>query len=173
MAKTREQKTKLIESLDQKVENMKSAVIVEYKGLKVKEIEQLRNVLREKKVDFNVTKNTLVRIALKKHGIEVDEGVLKKPVAIAFAMQDEVAPAKEITLFAKKNQAINILGGILEKKYIDENAVKQLAALPTREQLLGQVVGTIAAPLSGFVNVMSGNMRGLVNVLNALKEKKA
>jgi len=173
MAKTKEQKTKLIESLDQKVEKMKSAVIVEYKGLKVKQIEELRNLLREKKVEFNVTKNTLVRITLKKYGIEVDESVLKRPVAIAFAMEDEVAPAKEITLFAKKNEAVQILGGILEKKYIDEVAVKQLALLPTREQLLAQVVGTISAPLSGFVNVMSGNMRGLVNALNALKDKKA
>lgn len=172
MAKTKEQKAQLIESLDQRIENMKSAVIVEYKGLKVKEIEELRSTLRKQKVDFNVAKNTLVRIALKKHGIEIDEGILSKPIAIAFAMEDEVAPAKEIALFAKKSEAIAILGGILEKKFIDESAVKQLASLPTREQLLGQVVGTISAPLSGFVNVMAGNMRGLVNALKALEASK-
>ena len=98
---------------------------------------------------------------------------MKRPVAIAFAMEDEVSSAKEITLFAKKNEAVKILGGILESKAISVEAVKQLASLPTREQLLAQVVGTISAPLTGFVNVMGGNVRGLVNVMNALKEKKA
>lgn len=173
MAKTKDQKSQLLEKLDDKISRMKSAVIVDYKGLKVKETEELRNLLREKGVDFNVSKNSLTKIALKKNGIEFDESVFKKPVAVAFAMQDEVAPAKEITLFAKKNEAIEILGGILEKKYIDENMVKQLASLPSREELYGKVVGTIAAPLSGMVNVLAGNIRGLVNVLNGYKEKKA
>jgi large subunit ribosomal protein L10 len=86
-------------------------------------------------------------------------------------MEDEVAPAKEITLFAKKNAAIEILGGILERKFIDDAMVRKLALLPSREQLHAQVVGTIAAPLSGLVNVFAGNMRGLVNVLNNHKEK--
>lgn len=173
MAKTKEQKEKLLIDLDDKIARMKSAVIVDYKGLKVKETEELRNLLREKGVEFNVSKNSLTKIALKRNGIEFSDETFKKPVAIAFAMQDEVAPAKEITLFAKKNEAIEILGGILEKKYIDEAMVKTLASLPAREQLLGQVVGTIAAPLSGMVNVLAGNIRGLVNVLNGYKEKQA
>jgi len=172
MAKTREKKGQLIESMDSKLERAKSAVIVDYKGLKVKETEELRRALRAKDVEFSVTKNTLVKIALRKQGIEFDEAVFKKPVAIAFAMSDEVAPAKEIDLFAKKHEAIEILAGILEKKMIDAVAVKQLATLPSREQLIAQVVGTIAAPLTGFVNVMAGNLRGLVNVLNAYKDKK-
>jgi len=172
MAKTKEQKKILLDGLDDKISRMKSAVIVDYKGLKVKETESLRNILREKGVDFNVSKNSLTKIALKKNGIEFDESVFAKPVAIAFAMEDEVAPAKEITLFAKKNEAIEILGGILERKYIDDSMVKQLAALPSREQLYGQIVGTITAPLSGMVNVISGNLRGLVNVLNGVKDKR-
>lgn len=171
MAKTKEQKSKLLENLDSKIERMKSAVIVDYKGLKVKDTESLRNILREKGVEFNISKNTLTKIALKKSGIEFDESIFKKPVAIAFAMEDEVAPAKEITLFAKKNEAIEILGGILERKFIDDAMVRRLAALPTKEQLYASVVGTIAAPLSGMVNVFAGNMRGLVNVLNAHREK--
>jgi large subunit ribosomal protein L10 len=172
MAKTKEQKTKLLEGLDDKIQRMKSAVIIDYKGLKVKDTETLRNNLREKGVEFNVSKNTITKIALKKNGIEFDESVFKKPVAIAFAMEDEVTPAREITLFAKTNEALEILGGILEKKYIDEAMVRRLAALPSREQLLGQVVGTIAAPLSGMVNVLAGNIRNLVNVLNNYKNQQ-
>lgn len=173
MAKTRVQKEEIISDLEKKIAGMKSAVIVDYQGLKVKDIEILRNALRKQDVFFNVSKNTLTKIALTKNGIEFDEGVFKKPVAIAFAMSDEVAPAKEISLFAKKNEAIEILGGILEKKFIDENMVRKLASLPSKEQLHGQVVRTIAAPLSGLANVFAGNMRGLVTALGALKDKKS
>jgi large subunit ribosomal protein L10 len=173
MAKTKVQKEKMIEILEDRVSKMKSAVIVDYQGLKVKDTEELRGILREKGVTFNVSKNTLTKIVLKKHGIELDEGIFAKPVAIAFAMEDEVAPAKEIALYAKKNEAIEILGGILENKFIDEATVKRLAALPSRDELRGKMVGTIAAPLSGMVNVMAGNIRGLVQVLSALKETKA
>ncbi len=173
MAKTKQKKEELISKLDGQLQIAKSAVIVDYKGLKVNETEELRNILRAKGVQFNVAKNTLVKIALKKHGIEFDENIFKKPVAIAFAMEDEVAPAKEIDLFAKKHEAIEILAGILEKKMIDASAVKRLALLPSREELLAKMVGSISAPLSGMVNVLAGNIRGLVNVLNSYKEKKA
>lgn len=173
MAKTKVQKEEIIAKLEDKVSRMKAAVIVDYKGLKVKDIEALRNLLRVKDVEFNVSKNTLTKIVLKKQNITFDEGVFKRPVAIAFAYSDEVAPAKEITLFAKKNEAVEILGGILENQYIDAATVGKLAALPTKDELRAKMVGTIAAPLTGMVNSFVGNLRGLVNVLNSLKEKKA
>jgi len=172
MAKTKEKKAELIDKLDVQLQNAKSAVIVDYKGLKVKESEELRKILRSKGVQFSVTKNTLVKIVLTKHGIEFDKALFKKPVAIAFAMEDEVAPAKEIELFAKKHEAIEILGGMLENKMIDAAMVKRLASLPSKDQMRAQLVGTLAAPISGFVNVMAGNLRGLVQVLTAYKETK-
>jgi len=172
MAKTREQKDQMIQSLDQKLQNMKSAVFVDYKGMKVKDISTLRRTLREKKVDFNVAKTTLLKIALEKNKIVIDQELLKKPLAVAFAMEDEVAPAKEISNFAKTNEAIEILAGLLENKEISADEVKRLAALPSREELYAKIVGSIASPLSGLVNVMAGNLRGLVNVLNAYKDTK-
>lgn len=173
MAKTRLQKEKLIEGLDSKVSRMKAAVIIDYKGLKVKETEALRNLLREKGTEFNVSKNTLTKIALRKYGIEFDESVFKKPVAIAFAMEDETAPAREITLYAKKNEAIEILGGILENKFIDKESVARLASLPTKQEMYARLAGTVAAPISGLANVFAGNLRGMVNALNAIKESKS
>lgn len=171
MAKTREQKNGILAKLDTDVESLKGAVLVDYRGLKVKETEELRNKLREKNISFHIAKNTLVKIALKKSGIEIDEKVFKKPLAIAFSSEDEVTPAKEIELFAKKHEALEILAGIMEKNMIDAATVSKLAQLPTKEQLRGQLVGTIAAPISGFVNVLSGNLRGLVNVVRAMSEK--
>jgi len=172
MAKTRVQKDVMINALNEKIQNMKSAVFVDYKGMKVKDITTLRRNLRDNKVEFNVAKTTLLKIALGKNNIEVDPELLKKPLAVAFAMEDEVAPAKEISKFAKTNEAIEILAGILEQKQISANQVKQLAALPSKEELYAKVVGSIASPLSGMVNVLAGNLRGLVNVLNAYKDTK-
>lgn len=171
MAKTRTKKEEIVSKLDEQIRNAKAAVIVSYRGLKVSETEELRNLLRSKGASFNVTKNTLVKISLTKQGIEFDEKIFDYPVAIAFTDADEVMPAKEIDLFAKKHEAVQILGGILENKMIDAEMVKKLATLPSREELLARVVGSISAPLSGMVNVMAGNLRGLVNVLNSYKEK--
>lgn len=170
MAKTRAEKSEIINRLDSELNQMKSAVIVDYRGLKVKDTEDLRRKLREQNVTFNVAKTSLLRRALKDHQIEVAEEILKQPIAIAFGMGDEVAPAKEIDTFAKTNEAIKVLGGLLEGRFIEPAKVKQLAALPSREMLYARVVGTIAAPMSGMVNVLAGNIRGLVNVLNGRKE---
>ncbi|OQA04867.1 MAG: 50S ribosomal protein L10 [bacterium ADurb.Bin400] len=173
MAKTRTEKEALLQDLSERLEGSKSAVLLNYQGLKVKETEELRRALKAKAVSLKVAKVSLAKIALEKYGVEADEAVYDKPFAIAFGMEDEVAPAKEIAAFAKKYEALEVLGGILEKKYIAPSAVQQLASLPSKEELYAKVVGSIAAPLSGMVNVLAGNVRGLVNVLNAYKEKKA
>lgn len=171
MAKTREYKEKVVKTLTEHLAQSKSAVLIGYKGLKVAETEELRNRLREKKVHFHITKNTLFKIALKNTGITVSPELLDKPLAIAFATEDEVTPAKEIDLFAKEHEAIEILGGILENEYIDEHMIKRLASLPSKEELYAKLVGSIAAPLSGMVNVLAGNIRGLVSVLAKYRDK--
>ncbi|MEK7096666.1 MAG: 50S ribosomal protein L10 [Patescibacteria group bacterium] len=170
MAKTRTQKEEQIAKLESQIETMKSAVFVDYKGLKVKETEELRKKLAQENVDFNVTKNTLAKKALSEKGIEITPEIFEKPVAIAFAKDDEVTGPKGVNTFAKDHESLEILGGILEGKFIDATMVKKLALLPSREQLYAKVVGSIASPLSGMVNVLSGNLRGLVNVLNSYKE---
>ncbi len=171
MAKTKAQKEEQLAAFEDNIAKMKSAVIVDYQGLKVKDTEELRKKLKAQAVDFHVAKVSLAKIAFKKYGIEIDEEILKKPVAIAFSLGDEVAGAKEISDYAKKNELVKILGGILEKKFISEVGIKQLASLPSRTELLARLVGTIAGPARGFVNVLSGNTRGLVNILNARKDK--
>ena len=172
MPKTREQKEKLIAGLTEKFGKAKSAVLFDYKGLKVKETEDLRKLLRDKSAEVIISKNTLVKIALSNTGIVVRDDILDKPLAIAFAYEDEIIPVKEIDLFAKKHEALEILGGIIENQFIDEFAVSRLAKLPSREELYAKMVGSIAAPLSGMVNVLAGNIRGLVTVLSAYRDKK-
>ena len=171
MPKSRESKEKLVAELSEGLDKAKSAVFVDYKGLKVKETEELRRDLREKSVDFKVVKNSLFKIVLREKKIEVSDEILDRPLGVAMGFQDEVVPAKALSDFAKSHETLEIMGGILENEFIDEGKIKQLAALPSREELYAKLLGTIAAPLSGFVNVAAGNMRGLMNVLRAKAEK--
>jgi large subunit ribosomal protein L10 len=105
--------------------------------------------------------------------MDVDTKAYAGGVVSIFGTGDEVAPAQIIATFAKTHDVMTIFGGILEGKYIDAIKVTELSKLPSKEQLYAQLVGTLNAPISGFVNVLAGNLRGLVQVLNAIKEQKA
>jgi len=119
-----------------------------------------------------VTKKTLMKIALKKAGLAVKPEVFDKSAAAVFGINDEAAPARIVQTFAKTHEALNVFGGILEGKFVGREKILELAKLPSREELLAKVLGSIKAPVSGFVNVLAGNLRGLVGVLSAIKESK-
>ncbi len=174
MAKTREQKELAVAQLTEAFSASKLAVLTDYRGLNVPEISGLRANLREAGIPFTVAKNTLVKIALADTDKKVeDTSVLAGPVAIAFG-PDEVEAARIVYEYAKTNPALEILGAIDEVgNVLTAEDVVALAKLPSREQLLAQVVGTIAAPLSGFVRVLNGNVSGLVYALQAVADKKS
>jgi len=173
MAKTRKEKENIVTRLVEQFDQANSAVIVNYKGLTVSETEDLRKELGKSQVSFGVTKNSLLRIAVKEKGIEFDESILDQPLAIAFGLGDEMAPARGINNFAKGHEALEILGGIFEKKYIGREQVLVLANLPSREELYAKIVGSLASPMSGIVNVLSANLRGLINVLSQYKDQRS
>jgi len=173
MAKTRSQKETDVQSLVDLINVSKLSVLTDYRGLDVPAINELRSTLREAGISYKVSKNTLVKIALDQSNKEVaDKSILAGPMAIAFG-QDEVEAAKIVVAFAKTNQALQIIGAIGEDGSVMSAAeVKALAALPGKQELTAQVVGTIAAPLSGFVRVLNANLTGLVYALNAVAESK-
>jgi large subunit ribosomal protein L10 len=176
MAISRTAKEQAVDTLTGELGRIKLAVMTDYRGLTVREVEELREVLRAEGITYRVTKNTLLRIAASKNPAlaKIDPTNFTGPMALAMGFDDEIAPARVIFQFAKKHSALEIVGAVTaDGQYLDAAQVKALATLPTREQLLGQVVGTIAAPLTGFVGVMSGNVRSIINVLNALSEAKA
>lgn len=171
---TRNQKHELVKELTEKIKAAKSVVFVDFKGLKVKDATILKKSLRAAQVEYVVVRKTLIDIALKNAGIEGAEiAQLEGQVAVSLSNADEVAGAKIISDFAKTNESVKMLGGVLGDQLMTAAEVKALAKIPSREQLLGQLVGTLNAPVSGFVNVLAGNLRGLVGVLNAIKEQKA
>ena len=173
MAKTRQEKEQQVQMLASQVKSAKSAVFANFQGLKVSESEELRGQCREAGVDYVASKKTLVKRALSEAGHDVDTKAFEGGVAAVFGNEDEVAPAQIIAKFAKDHEVVKIFGGILEGNFIDATKVTELSKLPSKQELYAKLVGTINAPVSGFVNVLSGNLRGLLNTLNAIKEAKA
>ncbi len=173
MAKTREQKERDLTKLVERLDTAKLAVLTDYRGLDVPAIEELRANLREKGIAFSVAKNTLLKRAASQSAKEITElEVFTGPMAVAFGY-DEVEAAKVIADFAKEHPELEVVGGIDDAgAVLSKEAVMALAKLPSREQLLAQVVGTVAAPLSGMVRVLNGNVSGLVYALQAIKDKK-
>ncbi len=170
MPKTKAQKHSVLQNLIDKLDNMKSAVFVNFSGIPVKEIDGLRQDCKKEDVKYEVTKKTLLKKALAEKGLEAKN--FEGEVATVIGLGDEVTPAKLIAEFAKGHENMQILGGILEGKLIEKDQVVALAKLPGRDELIAKAVGSIAAPLSGMVNVLQGNLRNLVYALNAIKESK-
>ncbi len=176
MPKTKEQKRTILKELSDKISRAKSIVFAKYNALTVKENEDLRTKLRKENNEYYVAKKTLFGLALKDKAISgLDIKKFEGQVAAIFGYEDEVSPAKIVGQFKKdkdKEGKIEFMGGILENKYISANEVENLAILPSKSELYGKIVGSINAPVSGFVNALAGNIRNLVNVLKAVGDKK-
>lgn len=173
MTLTKEQKKNLIDGLSERLTRAKAVVFTNYQGLKVKDLNLLRKQLKEKNIEYKIIKNTLVKKTLAEKNIKYDESILDQPAAIAFGYDDEVEPNRIIYRFSKLNEKLGILGAVIDQKFVDAETVKSLAVLPSKEELYAKVVGSIAAPISGFVNVLSGNLRGLVSVLRQYHDQKS
>ena len=174
MPKTKEQKKEILRDLAEKLKKAKSVVFAKFDGLGVKENEDLRNKLREEGGEYYVAKKTLMDLAFKDSQIkDLNIRNFEGKVAAIFGYEDEVAPARVIGEFKKGTpDKISFIGGILENEFISPETVETLSALPGKQELYAKMVGSMKAPISGFVNVLSGNLRGLVCVLNAIKDKK-
>lgn len=171
--KVLQQKKEVVKELTEKIKAAKAIVLADYRGLTVEQDTELRNALRKAGVDYKVVKNTLTRFAAKENGIEGLDSYLNGPTAMAISDVDPVAPAKVLAEYAKKYNKLELKAGVVEGKVIDFNGIKALAELPPREVLVARVLGSLNAPITGFVNVLNGNLRGLVVALNAIAEQKA
>ena len=175
MPKNKDQKKEILSNLKEKIKNSKSMVFAGFNALGVKDNESLRDQLRNEKSEYYVAKKTLLNRALKDNSLDINVRDFDGKVAAIFSYEDEVAPAKIIGNFRKdkeKENKIFFLGGILEGKLLSKEQVEALAKLPSKHELYAKMVGSLNAPISGFVNALAGNLRNLVNVLKAIEEKK-
>lgn len=179
MAKSKEQKQEILRTLKNKAEKSKSVVFAQFEALGVKDNEVLRKKLKEQGSEYYVAKKTLFDLAFSDQKIEgLNPKEFEGKVAAIFGYEDEVAPARIVNDFRKEldeegKTKIEFLGGILEGKFLDSAGIASLANLPSKQELYAKMVGSLNAPVSGFVNVLAGNLRKLVHVLKAIEEKKA
>jgi large subunit ribosomal protein L10 len=172
-SKILEQKKQVVQELTEKVKSAQSIVLADYRGLTVEQDTALRNALRAAGVEYKVVKNTLTSLAMKANGLEGLDSYLNGPTAMAISSTDAVAPAKVLSEYAKKYEKLELKAGVVEGNVIDVNGIKALAELPSREVLIAKMLGSFNAPITGLVNVLNGNIRGLVVALNAIAEQKA
>jgi large subunit ribosomal protein L10 len=167
-----EDKKAIVKELNERLGRIQVAILTDYKGLDVAAINDLRRKLREENVEYQVVKNTLLLRAAE----GTDAALLKDhfvgPSAVALSYEDPVAPAKVLTQFAKDNEALEIKAGVMEGKILDLADLKALADLPSREVLLGQLVGVLNNVPTSFVRLVAEVPRQMLNVLTAIKEQK-
>lgn len=168
----RNQKTSLVSELNDTFSKAKFAVVTDYRGLKVTELEKLRRVLRENDTQFQIAKNTLLRLAVKGTDYEGLSDSFTGTTAIAFSFEEPVGPAKALATFSKEYQALEIRSAGLEGSILSAEDVVALSKLPGKEELLGKLLGTMAAVPTGFVRVLNGIPQKLVYGLQAIKEQK-
>jgi len=166
--------TQTVKEIKEKVAKSKSIIFTDYKGLNANKANELRAKMLEEGVELTVAKNTLLNIALKEEKLDAEKvkDHLKGPTLALFLYKDSISPLKALVEFIKKAELPVIKGAFIEKEYTTADKVLEISKLPSKEQLIAQVVWGLKAPLSGFVNVLGGSQRKLVYALSALAKKK-
>jgi len=166
------EKEKLVVDMSERLKRAQATFVVDYQGLNVQSITQVRGELRKKHAEFQVVKNRLLKISARNTGTEAIKDHLVGPCAIAITYDDVVAPAKVLVEQAKKLENLKIKIGQIGGKAIDLDAIKRLAELPGREVLLARTLSAMQAVPASFVRVLNGVIVNLFNVLKAVEKQK-
>jgi len=168
----KEQKAEQVELLTEKLKKAKVAVLTDYRGLTVGQMQELRGKLRSGHVEYRVIKNTLARRAAEAAGYPALESELKGPVAIAFGYDDLSLPPRLINEFVRTTRLkVEVVGGLVEGRVVSRDQIKQLADLPSRDVLPAQLLGALQSPVAQLVGIMQTPVQQLVGALNAYKTK--
>ena len=167
-------KVEMVEELHDMFSRAKSAVVANYQGIDAEGITALRVHMRSRSVDFRVVKNTLALRAVKDTSLEVLGEDFKGPISILVGFEDAVAPAKALADFAKSDatKSPEVICGVVEGKKVSPGEVQALAELPSREELISQMLSVFQGPTTNFAGVFSSLLRKLVGTLDAVREKK-
>jgi large subunit ribosomal protein L10 len=168
----RPEKVEQVELLTDKFKRAKVAVLTDYRGLTVGQLQDLRGRLRAQAVEYRVVKNTLARRAAVESGHEEFQGLLKGPIAIAIGYDDLSVPARVLGDFTRQTRIrLEIVGGLVEGRVMSPDQVRQTADLPSREVLLAQLLGTLQSPVAQLVATIQAPVQQLVGLLEAYKDK--
>ncbi len=173
MSANRDAKVLAVQEIKQKIQDAKSVVLVKFEGLTVAEDTELRREFRKNNVEYKVLKNTLVRRAFNELGVNDFDDDLNGPTSVAFGT-DETGAAKVVAGAIKKYEnKVFVKSAFVEGGRVDVKGVQELASMPSKEELVAKMLGSLQAPISNFVGVLSAMPRSLVIALNAIAEKKA
>ncbi len=173
MPKTKVQKQAIVTDLTERVSKAKSMVFTDYQGMTMSQMQTLRLSLQDLSAQFSVTKNNLLKIALKENGFKVDDSaVFSGSVATLFAYGDEIAPIKALTKALKDAGIGKTKAGFLAQEFLADAQVNKLAQLPSKDELRAKVVGALGSPLYGIVGVLQANLRNLVYALDQIRKQK-
>ena len=173
MAKTRSQKTELLDKYKDILKNKGGYLLVNSDKTDTSTVLDLKMKLKDVDANYTVVKNSLFKVALQDTKQPLQTQELDGPTAIIYFDEDPTAPAKLVKEIQKEKELLSPKGGVYEGEFLTEERVMQLAEIPTKEVLLSQLVGTINAPLTGFMNAVTGNVKGLTVVLKGISEKNA
>ncbi len=163
-----------VDDLASKLAEAKILILTSSSGLPVSQLQDIRRSCKKENIEYHVVKNTLAKLAAKKAGISLDlDAVLSTSSAIAFGMGDEISAAKLVSNYAKSIEAFTIKGGVFENKLLSAEQIVSLATLPSREQLLAQIMGGLQSPLRKLMYGLQDKQRSLLYALKSLAEQKA
>lgn len=168
------EKEQMVAEIQEQVSKAQGMFFTDFAGINVENITKLRSEFRKSGIEYRVVKNTLAKKALK--NVSGYDAVLDKlvgPTGIAFAYTDAAAPAKIIQKFKEKNENFTLKVCIVEKQVYDGSKLKELAALPSRPEVIASILGSLNAPISGIVGSINAVIRDVVGVLDAMEKKKA
>lgn len=166
-------KETVVAEVKDKMQRASGAVLTDFRGLKVAELAELRRSLSDQGIEYKVYKNTLAKIAMSEVGLGELNSFLEGPTALAFGYDDVIAAAKLLSGFSKKHANLTLKAGVIEGKVVDGKGVVAIAALPPREVLLAQLVGTMQAPIVSLARVLQGPVGALAIALGQIAEQKA
>ena len=166
------EKVDKVEELTAAMSNAKAIYLANFTGLDVAKVTGLRNKLRDAEVGYQVVKNRLAKRAAAEAGISGLDEHLVGPTAIAFTSEDPIAPAKILQDFADEGDTLSIKSGFMDGQVLSPDEIEALSKLPSREELLGKVLGSVQSPMYGLAGVMNGLLRNLVGVIGAIEEKQ-
>jgi len=170
--RTLAKKQALVDGIREKLEASQAVILVDYCGLTAEQMSNLRRRLKEKDSELRVVKNTLALRASESTALAQALDLFKGPTAFVFGYKDPVETAKVLVKFSKEAEQLRLKGGLIEGKVYGAEGVDAMSRLPSREVLLATLLANFNAPIAGFVNVLAANLRGLVTVLNAIKDKR-
>jgi len=168
------EKEQAVAEIQEKISKAQGMFFTDFAGINVEQMTELRREFRKSGIEYKVVKNTLAKLALKNvSGYDKVFDKLVGPTGIAFAYDDPAAPAKIIQKFKEKNEKFNVKACIIEKTVYDGSKLKELAALPTRAEVVASILGSLNSPISGIVGTINAVMRDVVGILDAIEKKKA